>query len=114
MSRRSRSRPIRAEVRALFEPQPSKAPEPAVAQYKLESIEDIELFTPLSSPVPHDWVKGQLLNVRHGGQGYRVTVLGEEFDPRYPERCLEFSSSFDCQQFVSSWYSRQSHDPRAL
>lgn len=98
MSRRSRSRPIRAEVRALFEPRPSVVPEPAM--FHVEP--------------PADWVKGQLLNVRHGGPGYRVTVLGEEFDPRYPERCLEFSSSFDCQQFVSSWYSRQSHDPRAL
>jgi hypothetical protein len=63
--------------------------------------------------VPTDWVKGQLLNVRHGGPGYRVTILGEEYDPRSPERCLEFSNGFECQQFVSDWYQRQSHDPRA-
>jgi hypothetical protein len=63
--------------------------------------------------IPADWVKGQLLNVRHGGPGYRVTILGEEFDSRSPERCLEFSNGFDCQQFVSDWYQRQSHDPRA-
>jgi hypothetical protein len=26
---------------------------------------------------------------------------------------LEFSNTFECQQFISTWYSRQSHDPRA-
>lgn len=63
--------------------------------------------------VPADWVKGQLLNVRNAGDTYRVTVLGEEYDVRSPERCLEFTSSWECQQFVSDWYSRESHDPRA-
>ena len=63
--------------------------------------------------VPEDWVLGQLLNVRGGGNGYRVTLLGEEYDPRRPERCLEFSNSFECQHFVSNWYARKSWDPRA-
>lgn len=69
---------------------------------------------PSVSPVPTDWVKGQLLNVRNAGHAYRITAMGEEYDHRYPERCLEFTSSFDCQQFVSDWYARQSHDPRAM
>jgi hypothetical protein len=68
---------------------------------------------PEQLPIPPDWHKGQLLNVRHAGPGYRITILGEEYDPRYPERCLEFTSGFDCQQFVSDWYNSQSHDPRA-
>jgi hypothetical protein len=73
----------------------------------------IDVSVRLGPDVPSDWVKGQLLNVRHGGPGYRVTILGEEYDPRSPERCLEFSNGFECQQFVSDWYQRQSHDPRA-
>lgn len=64
-------------------------------------------------PIPTGWVKGQLLNVRNAGDTYRVTVLGEEYDYRSPERCLEFTNSWECQQFVSAWYSRESHDPRA-
>lgn len=80
--------------------------------------DDSEPLSPESSGAPaavapEGWVKGQLLNVRHAGPGYRVTLLGEEFDPRYPDRCLEFSNGFECQQFVSNWYARQSHDPRA-
>jgi hypothetical protein len=66
-----------------------------------------------SAIAPPSWTKGQLLNVRHGGPGYRITLLGEEYDPRYPERCLEFSNGGECQNFVSNWYSRESHDPRA-
>jgi hypothetical protein len=67
----------------------------------------------IDTEIPTDWVKGQLLNVRHGGPGYRITILGEEWDFRHPERCLEFSNTFECQQFISTWYARQSHDPRA-
>jgi hypothetical protein len=83
-----------------------------------EQISEVSRETLPNSPndstlIPADWVKGQLLNVRSGGPGYRVTILGEEWDFRHPERCLEFSNSFECQQFVSNWYSRQSHDPRA-
>ena len=74
------------------------------------------MYAPVQEPaftVPPDWTLGQLLNVRHGGAGYRVTLLGEEFDRQRPERCLEFSNSFDCQNFVSNWYARKSWDPRA-
>ncbi len=63
--------------------------------------------------IPQDWTLGQLLNVRPGGPGYRITLLGEEYDPRYPHRCLEFSNSFEAQQFVSQWYARTYCDPRA-
>jgi hypothetical protein len=42
-----------------------------------------------------------------------VTLLGEEFDPEHPERCLQFSDSFETQAFVSWWYSREATDPRA-
>ncbi len=79
-----------------------------------EAIQEITEDSAASYTIPADWSKGQLLNVRAAGPGYRVTILGEEYDPRYPERCLEFSSSFECQAFISAWYSRQSHDPRAL
>ena len=67
-----------------------------------------------SAPVlPQGWARGALLNVRNIGSCYRVTLFPEEYDPRSPERCLEFSNSFDCQQFVSRWYARESSDPRA-
>lgn len=62
---------------------------------------------PGDQPVPADWVKGQLLNVRCTGGDYRVTLLGEEYDDRHPERCLLFTNSFECQQFVSRWYARE-------
>ena len=64
--------------------------------------------------IPENWVKGQLLNVRDAGSSYRVTLLNEEYDPRNPERCVQFNSSWEAQQFVSEWYSRGSHDPRAI
>lgn len=62
---------------------------------------------------PRDWVKGQLLNVRNTGDGYTVTLYPEEFDPRSPKRALRFPNTFECQQFVSQWYARESADPRA-
>jgi len=63
--------------------------------------------------VPLFWTKGQLLNVRNGGEHYVVTLLGEEFDPRYPERALKFANSTQCQDFVSRWYQRETYDGRA-
>lgn len=64
-------------------------------------------------PIPAFWMKGQLLNVRNAGADYVITVLGEEFDPRYPERALRLSNYALCQDFISRWYQRESHDPRA-
>ena len=63
--------------------------------------------------IPAFWVKGQLLNVRNNGAEYVVTLLGEEFDPRHPERALRFPNSARCQDFVSHWYAREHSDPRA-
>jgi hypothetical protein len=57
------------------------------------------------------WCKGQLLNVRNAGSHYNVTLLGEEYDPRHPERCLQFLNPAECQNFVSAWYARESASP---
>lgn len=57
------------------------------------------------------WSKGQLLNVRNAGSHYNVTLLGEEYDPRYPERCLQFTCINDAQTFISKWYSREPAGP---
>lgn len=51
------------------------------------------------------WAKGQLLNVRNAGSHYNVTLLGEEYDPQHPERCLQFTNINDAQTFVSTWYA---------
>jgi len=64
---------------------------------------------------PPSWTKGQLLNVRNRGE-YVVTLLGEEDDPPLrpaPSGALRFSNTALCQAFVSAWYARESHDPRA-
>lgn len=63
--------------------------------------------TPEEKAQAAGWVKGQLLNVRNAGEYYNVTLLGEEYDPRSPERCLQFTSINDCQMFVSRWYARE-------
>ncbi len=67
--------------------------------------------TPLERAQDAGWIKGQLLNVRNVGSHYNVTLLGEEYDPRYPERCLQFANSGECQNFVSTWYARESGGP---
>lgn len=100
-----------------------KAPAPAVVDFdaildrteeqtyhrdvQFEPIELPPELEPGDQPIPADWVKGQLLNVRCYGGDYRVTLLGEEYDDRHPERCLLFTNSFECQQFVSRWYARE-------
>jgi|HubBroStandDraft_4_1064222.scaffolds.fasta_scaffold25354_3 hypothetical protein len=64
---------------------------------------------------PPSWTKGQLLNVRNRGE-YVVTLLGEEDDPPLrpaPSGALRFTNTALCQAFVSAWYARESHDPRA-
>lgn len=62
-------------------------------------------------PWPADWVKGQLLNVRNVGGKYCVTLLGEEFDPRHPERSLHFDNCYETQHFVSFWYAKDGSRP---
>lgn len=54
------------------------------------------------------WLKGQLLNIRNAGSHYNVTLLGEEYDPQNPERCLQFTNPNDAQDFVSRWYASES------
>lgn len=63
--------------------------------------------------VPPHWKRGQLLNVRNAGSHYNVTLLGEEYDQRYSERCLQFMNPAETQNFVSWWYSRESSNPLA-
>lgn len=63
--------------------------------------------------LPRGWAKGAHLNVRNNGAEYRITLFPEEFDPLQPERCIRFTNTAECQNFVSAWYSRESHDPRA-
>lgn len=68
---------------------------------------------PTSIDIPPGWTKGQLLNVRNLGEFYAVTLLGEEFDVRHPERALQFTNTALCQDFISRWYQREHADPRA-
>ena len=63
--------------------------------------------------IPADWHPGMLLNVRNSGDALTITLYPEEFDYRKPERALRFTNYADGQNFVSLWYSRQHHDPRA-
>lgn len=77
------------------------------------SIETFNHREPAELELPRGWAKGAHLNVRNNGAEYRITLYPEEFDPMQPERCLRFTNSAECQNFVSAWYQRQSHDPRA-
>jgi len=61
--------------------------------------------TPEERAAAAGWVKGQLLNVRNAGSHYNVTLLGEEYDPQRPERCLQFTQPNECQDFVSNWFA---------
>ena len=65
------------------------------------------------SLIPEHWHKGLLLNVRNFGAFYAVTSLDEEYDTRYPERAMTFTHAVELQNFISDWYSRSNHDPRA-
>lgn len=75
-------------------------------------FDEAEQFTPVKE-YPSDWRKGALLNVRNGGEEYIVTLYPEEYDPQHPERCITFTNVGECQKFISDWYARESHDPRA-
>ncbi len=106
--KRKRGRPSNAERTARL--LAAMAPDPPI---ELTSDPIIALAEPKHVEVPPTWTKGQLLNVRNAGEHYVITLLGEEFDPRHPERALKFSNPALCQNFVSAWYSRENHDPRA-
>jgi hypothetical protein len=93
------------------------APEPVLREVSLPTREDFAESTAelLQSVAPPSWTKGQLLNVRNRGE-YVVTLLGEEDEPPLrpaPSGALRFTNSALCQAFVSAWYARESHDPRA-
>jgi hypothetical protein len=96
-------------------------------QYKLSDVE-IPLSTheaveiaedagfEIEVRAPASWTKGQLLNVRNRGEFYVITLLGEEDEPPLkpaPNGALRFMNTALCQDFISTWYSRESHDPRA-
>lgn len=68
----------------------------------------------ISPDIPEYWRHGALLNVRNAGDAYLLTLWPEEYDYRKPERGLRFTNPGECQDFVSRWYSRQNHDPRAI
>lgn len=98
---------------AAFESQPPSVATDGVAQMVEHPAPSTwGAFLPGMVLYPPFWTKGQLLNVRNMGDDYVLTVLGEEFDPRYPERALRLDYAL-CQDFISHWYQRESHDPRA-
>lgn len=72
-----------------------------------------EELAPAEPEPPSFWGRGALLNVRCTGGDYIVTLYPEEYDARSPERAMRFANPALCQNFVSAWYSRESHDPRA-
>jgi hypothetical protein len=58
--------------------------------------------------VPSHWIKGSLLDLKRYGDGsYRAFLLGDG-DNNPPAPSIEFESSFDAQQFVSQWYTKES------
>ena len=69
---------------------------------------------PVKPTPPEDWRKGALLNVRNRGPEFVVTLYPEEYDMERPERALSFTNLTECQNFVSTWYARESADPRAM
>jgi hypothetical protein len=88
--------------------------DPQIAALDLMAEDAAELgldYEPLD--IPKDWNLGALLNVRNTGEDYTVTLYPEEYDWRRPERALRFPNSARCQDFISQWYARTWHDPRA-
>lgn len=95
-------------------PRPVPEPEPEIEAAPSDvALAETELDRFPAVEVPPSWTKGQLLNVRNAGEYYVITLLGEEFDPRYPTRALKFTNPALCQNWVSNWYARENHDPRA-
>jgi hypothetical protein len=97
-------------------PRPKKVGTPNEAPAVDDAVwinEAAELAERDPSQPPPDWRKGALLNVRNHGAEYIITLYPEEYDPRYQERCLKFTNLGECQDFVSKWYARESHNPLA-
>ena len=83
------------------------------APIELDAADLIASAEPEAPLVPAHWPLGAVLNVRNTGADYTVTLFPEEYDPRHPERAIKFPNPARCQDFVSRWYSKQHHDPRA-
>lgn len=94
-------------------PWPKGKPRSRPAPAPIEPEAEVVTIEP-EIQVPADWRPGMLLNVRNTGADYTITLWPEEADPRKPERALHFTNLGECQNFVSTWYARQSHDPRAI
>lgn len=94
---------------------PKKVGAPEIEQEAIEAAKSTEMFDVPREPdqPPPDWRKGALLNVRNYGDAYIITLYPEEFSDERPERALRFTNPGLCQDFVSNWYARESHDPRA-
>ena len=113
MKRPPKSR-VLEELKAAA-PQAVEAAVQAAAQMTSPAVSAPEIPREPDAPLPPaDWSKGALLNVRVAGAEYVVTLYPEEFDPQHPERALRFGNPALCQDFVSRWYARQHHDPRAM
>jgi hypothetical protein len=96
-------------------PRPKKVGTVSSEQEALDADASAEMFEVPRDPTqpPIEWRKGALLNVRNAGAEYIVTLYPHEYDPRHEDRCLKFTNLGECQDFVSRWYARESHDPRA-
>lgn len=68
---------------------------------------------PIENALPDSWRKGQLLNVHNTGVDYVITLYGESYDSRYPERAMRFANSTQANDFLARWYAREHSDPRA-
>lgn len=111
---KGRPRPKKANLlTAESENAPSAAVDEPVALAQEPSLPVEESEAPQSIETPADWTKGALLNVRNHGEHYIITLYPEEYSRDREERCIKFTNVGRCQDFVSDWYARQSHDPRA-
>jgi hypothetical protein len=58
--------------------------------------------------VPVHWTKGQLLDLRRFGDGsFLAVALGEEPKPDQ-SNVMRFDSTFEAQNWISAWYTRES------
>lgn len=78
----------------------------------IEQDDEPEVVERAPDQPPLDWIKGQLLNVRNYGAEYIITRHPEEYDQEHQDRAMKFTNLGECQDFVSAWYARESHDPR--
>ena len=83
------------------------------APIAVEDVDDAPVASELP-PVPEGWSKGEMLNLRRTNAGYILTRIHEEYNPRHPERSMFFANTGNCQHFISNWYAREAHDPRAV